>query len=672
VAGYLYGFSAHDVTRDFFFNAVDRFGITRWVFLAAVIGAIIFLIMSIVRRVKIWNRGKAEPFPPFSFGRLRFFLYELFCQKRVLREKSGIAHAFIFYGMIGSILLTGLAAVQEYITLPFFDLRFIAGDIYLDFALLDDMFSIVVLTGLSMALIRRFVFKPASLSTTRSDVGMFALIGSFILTGLISGALRVAISDLPGFEVRAPLTYLIARVFTFGSEPGLEPVQFVFWWSHALTGLALIALAASSRLGHITLTALNIYAAPEGVRKRSVKYILPMSGAQGAGKVTDLSSKLLMDTDACTGCGRCEEQCPAHLAEKPLSPKKVINDLSCCLDENIRAVNPGSGVIGDYVKDEAAWSCANCAACMEACPSHIDHLRTITEIRKGLLLHEKVPAGYAQSLSNIREKGDPAGAEQNYRSEWYADLPEIYTLEQKREVDCLYFAGCAVSDNSVREAARDTLTLLVEGGVTVGVLGSEECCCGDAALRIGDESLFRSLARKNIESFHRYGVKRIVTSCPHGYNILNKEYRTIAREIGMPVSYKVTHSTEMLSLLMKKEMLKTGEVKREQVTFHDPCFLGRYNNEYRAPRELIEGAGGVIIELPRSKQESLCCGGNLHLNGNEADKLAAFRARDLYSNGTLTTVTACPHCATMLRKGLTSIGVNTVRIVDIASYLAGK
>ncbi|HEX8994142.1 MAG TPA: heterodisulfide reductase-related iron-sulfur binding cluster, partial [Candidatus Paceibacterota bacterium] len=587
--------------------------------------------------------------------------------RRLLRELNGAIDAAIFYGLSGIAFLIAVVFVQEFITLPFFNLRFLIGYYYLAFTLCDDFFSMLALIGLGAALFRRVVLRPSSVTTSRNEYLAFFLILSFLILGFLQNALRIAISSNPEFEIWAPVSYGLAGIFSFGSEGFLSPIHSVVWWLHSAAGLTLVALGASYYMRRLTVSLLNIYGCPPTGRVRSVKYSVSMSGGPAAKSILDFPAKQLMDLDACTGCGRCQDACPAFLAEKPLSPKKVIADLSRCLDEHVRAVDPRSGVLADYVKNDEIWSCTLCAACAESCPSYINHMQKIVDMRRG---SDAVPEGYALAMTMISEKGSTV-EDDDFRSTWFEGIDGVQTLAAFAGAEYLYFAGCGVGEESGKASARATLSLLRAAGVSVGVLGAEERCCGDAALRAGNDKLFKETAAANLERIAHYGVKQIVTSCPHGYNILNKEYRALAKELGVDASYSVVHHTQLLQALNESGQLKTAAANHHPVTFHDPCFLGRYNDEYDAPRALLASSNAIVIEMPRSQREGLCCGGHLRWNGTEGDALAEFRARDLYSSGARVAITACPHCVTMLRRGLAAIGATSVTVCDIAEYLAG-
>ncbi|HNX59131.1 MAG TPA: (Fe-S)-binding protein, partial [Spirochaetota bacterium] len=513
---FLYGYPAHDVTRDFFFTVSDRFGIFPWIFLGLCVAAFTVFIVTLLARLAVWRTGLKDEKPRFEWGHVSAVLREIVFHKRTLREMNGIMDAAVFYGLAGLSVLYVCVLAQEYITVPAFGVRFITGHYYIVFTLLDDLFSMIALAGVTAALIRRLALKPSSVVTGRNERIAFSLALFFLVSGFVLNALRIAVSGSPDFEAWAPFSFVISKVFSSFSEDALTPVQAAFWFLHALSGLLIAAAGASFFFRRLTVSFLNVYACPPVCRESENKYTVILSGDRRVTRITDFRAKQLMDLDACTGCGRCQDACPAFLAEKPLSPKKLINDLSRCLDEHTDKKNPKEGIVDDYVKNDGYWSCAMCGACSESCPSMINHMQKIIELRKS---SDVVPEGFAQTLTMIEVNGTTSESIE-YKGTWYAGINGVAPLSESGNPDIVYFAGCGVADESGRKSARAFLSLLRNAGVSVGVFGAEETCCGDTALRAGNEQLFRKLAVKNLELFARYKVKRIITSCPHGYNVL--------------------------------------------------------------------------------------------------------------------------------------------------------
>jgi Fe-S oxidoreductase len=672
VSGYLYGYPVREVTREFFFNVSDRYGVLPWIVLALCAGALVWFFISLARRFALWKQGSGGISLTPHIRRIAASVKELVFLSRILREGNGIAHFLIFYGFAGSVILLIFAAIQQFITKPFKNILFITGDYYLGYTLADDILAVMILVGVALSLFRRKVIRPSNLITLKTDMNARLLAGLFALTGILSNALRIAITDFPDFEIWAPISFGLSHIFSFFSESSLYPAHYGIWWIHILIGLVVVVLGVSPVFRGIVVAMLNVYAVPVSERKRATRRSVPLS-ENSAVNIADFTAKDLMDLDACTGCGRCDDNCPAYLAQKPLSPGKLIRKLSHALGQYALGNRDEGSRIGAHVSRDEIWSCTMCGACVESCPSRISHVKKIVGIRKGLAAAGELPEGVSQCVSAVIEKGTPFPSEEGFRSNWFSDIEGVKPMAENASVDYLYFAGCAVSDPAVRNASRATLSLLIAGGLSVGVLGDEERCCGDMVLRSGREDLFRDCAKTNLDLFAKYGVKKIVTSCPHGFNVIDREYRTVARELGIDATWQVLHHTQLLHHLLSHHKLKVTTPDPQPITWHDPCFTGRYHGIFHAPRALLKGSPKtILVEMPRSKRNSFCCGGSLRWSGTDGDPVAAFRARDIHSTGARVVVTGCPHCVTMLRKGLQSIGVEHVRVCDIAEYISGS
>ncbi|MGL4369998.1 MAG: (Fe-S)-binding protein, partial [Spirochaetota bacterium] len=351
-------------------------------------------------------------------------------------------------------------------------------------------------------------------------------------SGLLVNAARIAICGYPAFEMWSPASFLLSFIFYFISPDILVPVHFILWWGHILLACILIAFAGAYKIGSYTIAMMNIYCAPIRSAGGAAAYPAQLvseeeiaAGKKGAANIDDLTWKQMMDLSACVRCGRCQDRCPAYLSGLPLSPKKFINDLKFCMDEHNLFANgePRPGEVKDYVKADELWACTECGACMEFCPAQIDHVQKVIDLRRSFALRADVPESVISLWKNIEQKGNPSGGAESTRAEC-----TVPPLSENDGPEYLFFAGCAAAYNTdAKKSAQAFLSLMKKAGISIGVLGAEESCCGDTALRSGNEELFRQLAMKNLEKFTSYGVKKIVTACPHGYNVLSNEYRML-------------------------------------------------------------------------------------------------------------------------------------------------
>jgi Fe-S oxidoreductase len=338
-------------------------------------------------------------------------------------------------------------------------------------------------------------------------------------------------------------------------------------------------------------------------------------------------------------------------------------------------------LIGEHVLEDEIWSCTNCAACIENCPVQIEHVNKINDMRRYKVLMEGTMATELQTtLTNMENNSNPFGFGFAGRADWVpADLG-IKALSEDPEVDFLYYVGCYASfDKRNQKVGIALVRILQKAGYKVGILGAEEACCGDAAMRAGNEYLFHSLATQNLEAFKTYNVKKIVTTCPHGYNVLKKEYPRFAKvgldSNGQPLecSYEVYHHTEIICDLIKRGQIKLIDPLNEKVTYHDSCFLGRYNEVYAPPRDIMKAIPGTqYVEMSRNHRRSFCCGAGgarMFIEEHQGTRINQFRTKDAHATGATKIGTACPFCLTMLSDGANELDIQNLQTLDIAEYV---
>jgi len=541
LASYIYGLPAHDVTRDFFFNVGDGYGVIRWVLFLLIIAAFVYLIKSLLRKGKEWAKGEEGVFPGFSRKRVYRVIKEVIFHKKILKEwQSGIPHALVFFGLAGTGLTFLVLFVQEFCTVPFAENVFLSGYFYLAWSLASDIFSFMILCGLVLSLIRRKFICPTSLVTTRTDYLVIMLLFTAVFSGFLHNAIGIAICDYPSFEIYSPISYSLSKLVLFNSERFLSILHKCVWLINVGSSLVFIVLAGSSTLlGHITISTLNIYFSSLRDEDTDTKYRISLDTddqrkkmIRGAIRIEDYPWKDLMDLDACMRCGRCQDHCPAYLAGKPLSPKKFITDLAKCYEEYRRTLPAkfNGKKISEYIKKESVWSCTLCGECVEICPARINHMKKIISIRKAYISLDEIPEG-VRSLEDLRSEEISSHNPEKYS--WISKVEGLKTAAENPDAEYLFYAGCKVSqDENASHDAIAFLSLLIRAGISVAALGSDEVCCGNTALRSGDEEKFRALAKKNLSFFTRFNARKIITLCPHGFNVFNKEYRTLARSLG--------------------------------------------------------------------------------------------------------------------------------------------
>jgi Fe-S oxidoreductase len=461
-----------------------------------------------------------------------------------------------------------------------------------------------------------------------------------------------------------------------------------FWWVHVVGAFSLLTLMAVTKFRHIVLAPVNGflkrpnagqgYLAPMG----DFEQIMESGGSLGAGKLQDFTWKQLFDADVCVRCGRCTQACPAWTAGQPLSPMAIVQNLKTYMNHAgpllVAGKDPAEQLegelVGGYIKDESLWACRTCMACVEECPVMIEHVPTIVDMRRYLVMEQaRIPTTAQAALQNIEQRGHPWSGTQLTRNTWIeqlaADGIDVPIYDGTQEY--LYWVGCsgALVERNL-PITKAVAKLLVESGTSFGVLGQSETCNGDPARRLGNEFLFATLAEANSEALNEMGVKRVITSCPHCFNTFKNEYPDFNGR------WEVTHHAEFLQMLLSRGKLQAKEQNGQTITYHDSCYLGRANGVYDAPRKVLEQIPGInLVEMPRSGNKGLCCGaggGNMWQE-ESGTRVNHLRTAEAVNTGASIVATACPFCIQMFEDGIGAVQPNeetrTIKAFDIAELL---
>jgi Fe-S oxidoreductase len=542
---------------------------------------------------------------------------EVLGQRKLLqRALPGAMHAMIFWGFL--VLLTTIAEALGQAVDPDFALPLVGHWRWL--GLVQDVFAGLVLVGLGVAVWIRAVQRPERFigSHAIDAYRILGLIFWIIATLFLMRGARIAdgIADHP--TAWTPVSTAASHLFTW-----MSPGWIAFWaralvWIHLLLVLGFLVYLGYSKHLHIITSAFNVWFT--STRPRGALEPLPIdlerleAGEQslGAATIADLSRKSLLDLYACTECGRCQSACPAWNTGKPLSPKLLIMNLRDQLfDEGPRILEAretgGSieahALVPDVVDDEVVWACTTCGACMQECPVDIEHIDTIVDLRRNLVMEEsRFPAEASSLMRNLESQQNPWGVPQSERASW-ADGLDV-PLVNGTAPEYLYWVGCAGSfDDRAKRISRAVAELLQRAGISFAILGPRERCTGDPARRIGNEFLFQTLAEENVETMNAVGVTKVIANCPHCFNTLRNEYPAYGGR------YEVIHHTELLADLVAAGRLRPTEEVRTLLSYHDPCYLGRHNDVYGPPRRVLDAVPGVrTVEMPRHGPRGLCCG----------------------------------------------------------------
>ena len=599
-------------------------------------------------------------------------------RKLFQRLGPGIMHALIFWGFL--ILLTTILEAMGQAVSPTFALP-VAGH-WTVLGLLQDVFAAGVLLGIGIALYIRILQKPERFvgSHTTEAYRILGLIMWIILTLFLLKGARIA-DGLGPSTWWTPVSSGTSHLFGWMSPGVVRAAFWTFLWAHLALVLGFLVYLGYSKHLHIVTSAVNVWFASTKPRGAVTPLKIDMdaleAGTQslGAETITDLSRKELLDLYACTECGRCQSVCPAWNTGKPLSPKLLIMNLRDHLFEVgpdlVAAAQRGETVEGvalvpNIVDDDVVWSCTTCGACMQECPVDIEHIDTIVDLRRSLVMGEsRFPAEAGALMRNLESQSNPWGVPQQQRTDWADGLG--VPVVNGTAPEYLYWVGCAGSfDDRAKKVARAVAELLTAAGVDYAILGPREACTGDPARRMGNEFLFQTLAEQNIETMNGAGVKKVITNCPHCFNTLRNEYPEYGGD------YEVIHHSQLLADLVRAGRLTPTEPVEALVTYHDPCYLGRHNDVYQAPRDVLAAVPGMkTVDMPRREKNGFCCGAGgsrMWLEESIGKRINVERMDEAASTGADTVAVACPYCVIMLDDGAKARGEAT-KVLDIAQIV---
>jgi Fe-S oxidoreductase/nitrate reductase gamma subunit len=656
-------------TREIYWNVGHGAGTLLPMYLLT-LAALALLARGVWLRVKVYRQGRPALRSDELGARVAAALRQLFSQARVLRVPgAGTAHGLFFWGFFLLFIGTCLIVVQADFAHPLFGVTFLRGDFYLLFSLVLDCAGAIAILMLAGLAVRRYLVRAAELETRRDDALSLVLLLAILVTGfVIEGARMAATERGTPLAAWSPLGLLFAHALAGLGPAGLRTLHASLWWLHLLLALSFIALIPYTKLRHILTTSANYLFADRRPTGALVTLDLEDESVEsfGAARVTDLTWKDLLDGDACTRCQRCQDRCPAHATDKPLSPMQIVNRL-----QEIAFKAPEADLIEACGKD-ALWSCTTCRACQEICPAAIEHVPKIVDMRRNLVLMEGEFPGeeVMTAAENAEVNGNPLGMAFSARGDWAAELG-VKPLAEDPEIDVLYFVGCYASfDKRNIKVAKAFIKLCQAAGLKVGILAKQEKCCGEPLRKLGNEYLYQSLATENIGLIQGYGVKQVVTTCPHCFNTLSKDYRDLG------FTAEVEHYSVFLERLFTQGRLSLSKDESFACTYHDSCYLGRYNGIFTAPRTLIESAGGKIAELEKKEAASFCCGaggGRILAEEKLGSRISEARVRQAANTGAPLLLSNCPFCLTMFEDGIKGAGFEgTLAPKDIAEILAER
>ncbi|WP_022666895.1 heterodisulfide reductase-related iron-sulfur binding cluster [Desulfospira joergensenii] len=655
--------------------------------LAALIGAFGYFFVKVIRLYKIMMAVDGEPVTAVDRinERIRVLFVDVLGQTNVRRKiMPGLAHTLIFFGFLAiqphslELMLRGV--------IPSLNIGHFLPGPYTAYLFAADILGFFVLVGFAYALYRRLVVKPDYLTMGR-DANLIILFTSVIVLSFhFINAFQLAMpvgSDGFSYAGAFPISGIFASVFGINglSQAQLNLGYEISYYIHIGTILGFLIYIPGSKHLHLLAAAPNVFFKRLETPKTIVKTDIENEEAEtfGLGKASEFNWHNVLNLYACTECGRCEELCPASSTGKALSPKKIIHDFKVDLLDQADLILPDKEGQdkkdqvqplmreGSEITDEVLWSCTTCRSCENICPVSNEHLDFIFEMRKHQVLMEaNFPPEMQETFNNMENQANPWGFSADTRGDWAKDM-DIPLMAEKPDTKVLYFVGCAGSfDDRGKKISQATARVLKKAGVDFAILGPEEACNGDMARRAGNEYLGQMMIMQNVETINQYKPELILTGCPHCYNTLKNEYPEFGAE------YEVVHTADYFNTLIQEGRLKVTAKDFGKMTFHDSCYLGRWNDIYESPRQLLTAASsGELVEMERTREKGFCCGAGgarMFMEETVGERINNVRAQQAVDTGARVVAASCPFCATMLNDGIMETD-EKIPVKDIAEIL---
>jgi Fe-S oxidoreductase len=654
------------------------------VFILVFVSAISFFAWSCRNLIKYMMVAKKKDDRFDEIGkRIKNVLKIAFGQSKLLRDPAaGLTHFFIFWGFMLFLFAVIEALIQGFYSS--FTFAFL-GPIYSLITIIEDVFGMLVILAILNSFFRRFVIKVPRLQVDKSasvDAVVILLLIMFVVVSMFGQNIALVAKHnfvLSSYEIRPISAALSPSIFNANSNAAQMAYE-VFWWSHIILVLGFLNILPYSKHLHVLTSIPNTFFANlDPVRNTIKKLDLEDENAEtfGASDIQHFSWKQILDGYSCTECGRCTSVCPANTVGKSLSPREIIVNVR----KRTKDVAPllASGIseggqfektlVHDYIKDVELWECTTCMACVQECPVMIEHVDTIVDMRRNLVLTEsEFPSNLNNVFKSLETNFTPWAFNQADRANW-AEGMDIKTMSEDPNCDILFWVGCAGSfDDRYKKVTQAFAKLMQKANINFRILGIEEKCNGDTARRLGNEYLAQMMMSENVETLNNYNVKKIVTACPHCFHSLKNEYKQFGG------NFEVYHHSEFIDNLISENKISLKSGNNTKVTYHDSCYLGRYNSVYDSPRNTLNSIDGIdFVEMERNKSRGFCCGGGggrMFLEDEEGGKINVERTKEALETNADTIASACPFCMTMMTDGVKHFEKSeTVAVKDIAEII---
>ena len=659
---------------------------SNYIFILIFFVSISFLYFNLSKIIRIIKLGKPEKTKASVWQNIWRMLKIAIGQTKIFRDlQGGWLHASIFWGFLIFLFSAAESVIKGFY--PTFNYSFL-GWFNVGLSFFTDIISLFILAAVIYALYRRFIIKVPRLQGDISEkidaILVLSFIGIITLSLLLQNASHIIYYGQEAASFK-PISALLSVIIPMNSSLLLYNI---FWWIHIGAILVFMNYLPFSKHFHVYTSIFNVYFGNDNIPNKlePINFEDESIEKYGATEFSDLSWRSLMDGFSCTHCGRCTSVCPANITGKILDPRAIIvqtrqramemGQFMVDYDGNPSAVPDNAQFqaiqekkfIGDYIDPEALWQCTTCGACMEECPITIEHVPSILEMRRGLVMMEsKFPPLLQNTFDNIENSGNPWGFSPAERGMW-AENMDVKVAAENPEFEYLFWPGCAGNfDEKGVKVSQVFAHLLKEANIDFAILGSEEQCNGDPARRAGNEYLADAMIKMNVETFKNYKVQKVITTCPHCFNTFKNEYPDFG------VKLEVIHHTELLDHLIKEGKLQLDKnAMQQKLTYHDSCYLGRYNQIYQEPRNILKSiANSELIETERNKDKGFCCGAGgaqMFMEETAGKRVNIERSEELSSTNADIIALNCPFCNTMISDGIKAIEGNA-KVKDIAQIV---
>ncbi len=678
-----------NITREIFWNVPAWAHVLMYVLFVVAVSVCAYRLRLNIRS---WRRGRRSGVWPRPGVVLRRLLKHAVLQVKIWRSPAaGISHACIFWGFIVLFIGTCIVAVEDYGSRMLgVEQLFFYGNFYLVVSCALEVFGVAFLYGLALALARRRAprrSRPLSRGVDHAILWLFMVIG---VTGFLQEGLRIAGTEGEvqsiDFERWSFIGWSLARLFSSVDHAVVLFAHQTVWVVHMVLSMGFIAMIPYCKLRHILVAPLQVaLAEPRPIGKLTAVSMeeVEQTGKYGVTEVGDFKAAQLFSFDACTECARCQNVCPAFVTDKPLSPMRVVLDIARLAE--VTDASPAEGASGgsspaagdrgeksapalhgETIDAEVLWSCTTCGACVYECPVMIDQLEAIVDMRRSLVGEGEIRGSAQTALRSIASAGNPWGMPQDERLAWAGDL-KVPTLDDEPRPELLFWVGCAGSyDRRSQKVTRAMVKILRAAGVRFAVLGKKERCTGDPARRLGDEFTFSELASGNVETLKAAGIQKVMTTCPHCFNSFKNEYP----ELGG--TYETIHHTQLIEELLAAGKIQLDGTDRRKIAYHDPCYLGRQNGVYEAPRQAMKAAGAEVLDPEQSRDRGFCCGaggGRMWMEETVGARINSTRFEQLEVLEPEVIGVACPFCMTMMTDAAAEKD-SSIEVKDVAEVVA--